>query len=175
MKKHIALLLALGVVSVQAASTDYPVFELWNKTDKPVYFAAASDKSPSNDKVMSEPLAMLAAGKRATVTSDQKDIIDMNKYTRLLITQDPESNTVMVYTFTPDKYMWVRVKEEKGQLVFGPQTGPLMGFLGNTEKGYPLDKNVKPADIKTQTLTRSFAQKAKKGVKGAFYKYTIGE
>jgi|SRR5579872_29955 hypothetical protein len=173
MKKYIAFLMTLGVVSMQGAALDYPPLELWNKTEKPLYFAIASAKSMSDDKVMSEPLTELPAGKYVTVKSDS-DLVDMSKYTRLLITQDPDAKSVTVYTFSPNKYMWVRVKEEKGSLVFGPQTGPWLGILGNTERGYPKDKNVTSADYKTETLTRSFAQKAKKAAKGLMYKYEIG-
>lgn len=175
MKKHIAFLMALGVVSMQAETLDYPPLELWNKTDKPLYFAIASTKSPSDDKVMSEPLVELPAGKYVTGKSD---LVDKSKYTRLLITQDPDAKTVTVYTFNPNKYMWVRVKEEKGKLEFGPQTGPWLGlgfaFSGDLERGLPKKDNITSSDYKTQTLTRSLTQRAKKAAKGLVYGYEIG-
>lgn len=172
MKKAFILMIALIAGAVNAASEFAPL-ELWNKTSQPLYFAIASTDKPTDDKVLSEPLTQLPAGKWVTADSD---IVKLNKSTRILITQDPKMQSVRVYTFPPtnSKHIWVRVKQDGSKLIFGPQTGPLLGFLGSLERGLPKDQNIDTSNYSEQTLTRSKWQQAKALAKRAFYRYKIG-
>ena len=164
MKNYIALLLVLVTVSALGAQ-DYPVFELWNKTDKPLYFVAGGEKTKAlNQALFSRPLIKLAAGKRA-ILKENNALVDKDKYTNVIITQNPNDSLVEYYTINSGTYMWLRVKEENGKVVFGPQTGPLNGLQGETERGYPLNKNVKSSDIKKLEINRSkmdMAEQSKK-------------
>ena len=137
---------------------------MWNKTDKPLYFVAASKENSSLDhSLFSRPLIKLAAGKRAILGTSKEDkaIVDKEgKYTNVIITQNQDASLVQYYTIKPDTYMWLRAKEESGKLIVGPQTGPMWGLMGETERGYPLDKNVKSSDIKKIDINRSKADMA---------------
>lgn len=145
MKKYMIPLSVLMITGIQAVD-NYPSFELWNKTNKPIWFAVSNRNASPQE--LSKNLEELGASKYLS-----KADIDNSKSTYLLIMQDRNVGNGTLYTFNPGKNMWVRVKEEKGKLLFGPQTGPLLGFRGITERGYPLDKNVKSGEYKEQMVT----------------------
>ena len=142
MKKYMIFLSMFIITVIQAD----PSFELWNKTDKSIWFAVSSKNT--NVAELSKKLEELGAGKYLSKTD-----LDITKYTQLLIMRDRNAGSGTLYTFNPGKNIWVRLKEEKGKATFGPQTGPLMGFRGVTERGYPLDKNVKSGEYKEQVVT----------------------
>lgn len=155
----------VSIFFIQLQAEDYPPFELWNKTSKPIWFAVLNTDNQSDDKIMSEPLIELPGGKYAIARSS---LIDIRNFTRLLIVENPDKKSVTVCTFNPNKYIWVRIKENKDNRFFGPQTGPLLGLLGSTENGYPLDQNVTNSDYRIERYTRSPEQEGMMILKRAF-------
>jgi hypothetical protein len=60
---------------------------------------------------------------------------------------------LVCYKFTPGKTLYIRVKGKKGDIEFGPQTGPYLGLTGKTERGYPKAQNVEKKNIQLASFT----------------------
>lgn len=122
-----------------------PNFELWNKTNKALYFSLGDSK---NDPI-NKPLQALQSDKYFTTR------VDMSQPTLLVIADGPIIGQAHAwhYQFTPNKTIYVRMKTEGGKYFFGPQTGPWLGLLGKTERGYSLKNNVTVADIRQRVLS----------------------
>ena len=146
---------------IPSLSTAQPNFELWNKHTQPVHYSVSN----SIQEASSKPLELLAPGKWTAAKN-----IDINKQTVIAIAPEklPESGQrIDVYLIRPGKNIFVRyglppekekVKEiikyllrrtsiEANGYLFGPQTGPLLGFRGITEKGHSLKNNLSKKDI----------------------------
>lgn len=148
-----------------------PNFELWNKHTQPLYYSISNSISEAQRK----PLQELRPGKWTEAKS-----IDINKPTTIAIALDkmPQPGQLMdVYTIKPGKTLFIRVglPAEKEKLketikklfnktsldadnyIFGPQTGPLIGFKGEglfsfetkglSERKYSLKNNFEKGDI----------------------------
>lgn len=151
---------SLGALSVANAQSKEPNFELWNKRNEPLFYAIGSTK----EEVRTQPFHELRAGKWV----DQRR--DLRKPTVIglaINTQPKKGDQIDIFTLKPGKDLYLRVglpsekeklKEkvkiilgkksfEQAQYIFGPQTGPLLGVKGITERGYPLKNNVTASDI----------------------------
>jgi hypothetical protein len=146
----------LGILyAINIAGAD-PTFELWNKVaDQLIYY-----KLEQNGKTVSGyALKKLEASKYEPVK------IDISKPTTLFInykdvTSKNHANWTEKIEFNRGKTIYVRLKKEKGKYIFGPQTGPLKGFKGVTERGYSLKNNVKESDYtRYEFIQQSEAEK----------------
>jgi hypothetical protein len=161
MKKII--LFALLSNSLHALSA-VPNFELWNKHIEPLYFKIADSPTAAAQGMYTE----IRPGKRFTTN------VDIAKPMAIGISRGKsplKGDTVDVYTFGTGKTLYLRfglpaekekIKEtiktflsrtsiEGDGYIFGPQVGPLLGFKGVTEQGYPLKNNVTKKDIRKET------------------------
>ena len=141
------LLLAGAVKSISAAD---PGFDILNKSTAPIYITLTNG-AKKFDKVL------------IPVWEKGKDIagainIDISKkHTSLSIYKSLSDQKPIVHTFTPNKTIYLTYD---GKL--RPQTGPWLGLLGVTEKGYPLKNNVKSADIIATKETEAIEEKEQK-------------
>ncbi|MBA3954529.1 J domain-containing protein [Candidatus Dependentiae bacterium] len=125
-------------------------FELWNKLSTPIYYSLGKSTINPKDEAKNYDLLKLDSTKYTYAT------LDLNKKNQLILSlQEPQINkplSVYLYEFTPGKTIYVRATAENNKLVFGPQSGPLFGLRGKTERGYPLGNNVKESDITTKVI-----------------------
>lgn len=169
MKLNTKFLMIIFCIAIGASKSSIadgqPNFELWNKHDQPLYYSISNSQQEATRK----PLSLVSAGKYTS------SAIDTGKQTFLAIAvgnQPSHGNMIDVYAINPGKTIYVRVglpaekekfKEiikkvfgrtahESKDYIFGPQTGPLLGFKGITEHNYSLSNNVKPQDITKSTL-----------------------
>ena len=145
MKRILIILIALACVQAQAARTykdirEIPNFEFWNKTANTLYFSIGD---PENNP---ESLALQPLPSDNFYTAH----LTISHPTYLLISDRPsqDAGVTWKYSIAPNKTMYVRMKQEGGKYIFGPQTGPWLGFLKKTERGYSLSNNVSSQDIK---------------------------
>lgn len=140
-----------------------PNFELWNKHIEPLYFKMADSPTAAAQGMYTE----IRPGKRFTTN------IDITKPMAIGISRGKsplKGDKVDVYTFGTGKTLYLRfglpaekekIKEtikaflsrtsiEGDGYIFGPQVGPLLGFKGVTEQGYPLKNNVTKKDIRKE-------------------------
>ena len=148
-----------------------PNFELWNKHTEPLYYSVSNSISEAQHK----PLQELRAGKWTTART-----MDTSKPTVIAVAlgKMPQPGQLIdVYTIKPGKTLFIRVglpaekekfKEtikklfgktslEGNNYIFGPQTGPLIGFKGEglfsfdlkgvSERKYSLKNNFDVGDI----------------------------
>ena len=143
-----------------------PNFELWNKHTNPVYYSISNSIQEASVK----PLELLQPGKWTPAIT-----VDINKPTVIAIVPDklPDpGQRIDAYSIRPGKTIFVRyglppekekVKEiikyllrrtsiEANGYLFGPQTGPLLGFRGITEKGHSLKNNLSKKDITKDSI-----------------------
>lgn len=151
-----SILVPLALYAVEqkkSAPKTTPNFEFWNKTEHPIYISLGY-ADPKTDKIIDDPLThdfkKIEAGKWAT-EEDLGFKLDLNNKTLLYIRASPEKphkdDRLLAFRFKPHKTMYVRLKKEKNQYVFGTQTGPLLGLKGKTQRGYSLKNNPQPGDI----------------------------
>lgn len=148
-----------------AKDTACPNFEFWNKLDKSVYFTiGAQDLS---GKTIDDPMRHIFLEEKPNQWANVR--IDQNKQTIFCykIGSAPtngersasdekevkKGDKLVCYKFTPGKTVYIRVKGKMGDIEFGPQTGPLLGLKGKTERGYPLGSNVKKGDKQLISFT----------------------
>ncbi len=157
--KNTLFIALFSFINIHAAQTE-PNFELWNKHQESIYFS----KGASIQELNKKPFELLRPGKWISQTIDNK------KPTVLAISvgKKPEpGNRIDLYTIKPGKTLYLRIglpaeKEKFKELlkaffgrfsiegdgyIFGPQVGPLLGFKGVTERGYPLKNNLGKDDI----------------------------
>ena len=139
----------LGISGLFAA----PNFEFWNKLNKPVYISVGDKNNSPYEKTFKK----VDAGKWTDASQQQTpsgyDINTQNETILLLSTTMPDQGTeIYEFKINPGKTVYARVKDASGSLGFGPQTGPLLGFMGKTERGYPLSGNFKASDFKTSNV-----------------------
>ena len=117
-----------------------PTFEFWNKTNQPLYISVG-DLQNNPEQI---PMLRLDSNKYYSLLRDIK------QPTYLLISDEPRitAKKTWKYYINPNKTIYVRMKKEGNAFIFGPQTGPWMGFLKKTERGYPLSNNVTQGDMK---------------------------
>lgn len=160
--KKIALLASI-IGSLHAQCT-IPNFELWNKHNEPVYYHLADSAVAAARGAFEE----LRPGKRTTQTLD----LSRPRAIAIKIGSAPtRGDKIDVYTLRTNKTLYLRVglpaekekfKEtikqflsrnsiEANGYIFGPQVGPLLGFKGVTEQGYPLKNNISKNDIQKST------------------------
>ena len=153
------------------SQTAQPNFELWNKHTQPLYYSVSN----STEQAQHKPLQELRPGKWTEAKT-----LDLSKPTVIAVAlgKMPEPGQLIdVYTIKPGKTLFMRVglpaekekfKETIKQLfgktsidadnyIFGPQTGPLIGFKGEgvfsfepkgiTERKYSLKNNFEIGDI----------------------------
>lgn len=163
MKRFALFILAVSTLSAHA---QIPNFELWNKHIEPLYFKMADSSAAAAQGIYTE----IRPGKRFTTNVDiAKPVAIGIKLGKAPIKGDP----VDVYTFGTGKTLYLRFglpaekekfKEtiksllsrtsiEADEYIFGPQVGPLLGFKGVTEQGYPLKNNITKKDIRKETRT----------------------
>ncbi len=156
----IQLLLSITLASLSAYGQITPNFELWNKHIQPVYYAIGTSKEEASKKPMQEI-------RPGTFLAETRDLTKLTSIA-LAVGKKPEAGQrIDVFTMLPNKNLYLRVglPSEKEKLketvktimgrksleltdyIFGPQTGPLLGFKGVTERGYPLKNNITQDDI----------------------------
>ncbi len=164
--------LILGAINISAELAQ-PNFELWNKHIEPLYYSISNSISEAQHK----PLQELRAGKWT-----QGKNMDISKPTVVAVAlgKMPQPGQLIdVYTIKPGKTLFIRVglpaEKEKFKetikkifsktsidadgYIFGPQTGPLIGFKGEglfsfetkgiSERKYSLKNNFDKSDIST--------------------------
>lgn len=158
-------LILIGIMpNIKGQEGEKPNFELWNKHNDSLYYAMGTDVQT----VLKGPFTQLRGGK--TVQS----VIDNTVPTILALhidTMPQVGQKVDVFTMAPGKTIYVRVNylpEKKitqiaknilgkrsyvlDNYIFGPQTGPLLGLIGNAnERGLSLKDNVTKRDIAYST------------------------
>lgn len=165
MKLNTIRILCIILVSHSAQSQTTPNFELWNKHIQPVYYSIGLSK----EEISKKPMQEIRPGKFVAATRDttQPTVI------ALAVGKKPEAGQrIDVFTMNRDKNLYLRVglPSEKEKLketiktflgrkslelqeyIFGPQTGPLLGFKGVTERGYPLQNNITQDDITKSSI-----------------------
>lgn len=161
MKKLALFIIACGTLHAQCA---IPNFELWNKHNDRLFYRIADSPSDAAQGTFTE----LRPGRRISATLD----LTKPRAIGIKVGSAPiKGQTVDVYTFTTGKTLYLRlglppekekVKEtikallsrtsiEADGYLFGPQTGPLLGFKGITEQGYSLKNNISKKDILKET------------------------
>ena len=142
-----------------------PNFELWNKHREPLYYSISNSLKEASAK----PLQVLRAGKWIAQTRT----IHKPTFIALSLGKAPmPGQPIDIYALKPGKNLYIRIglpaekekfKEtiknflsrnsiEGDNYIFGPQVGPLLGFRGITERGYPLKNNVQKKDIIKYTI-----------------------
>jgi len=165
MKFFTIQLVFITLASLSAYGQITPNFELWNKHIQPVYYAIGTSK----EEVSKKPMQEIRPGKFVAATRDTTQPTAI----ALAVGKKPEAGQrIDVSTMNRDKNLYLRVglPSEKEKLketiktflgrkslefeayIFGPQTGPLLGFKGVTERGHPLKNN-----IGTDGISRSWA------------------
>lgn len=160
MKKIAFLILAASNLSAQCV---IPNFELWNKHTDPIFYRIGDSPSDAAHGTFTE----LRPGKRISATLD----LTKPRAIGIKIGRAPvKSQTVDVYTLGTGKTLYLRVglpvekekfketiksllsrtSHEAEGYIFGPQVGPLLGFKGVTEQGYPLKNNISKNDIRKE-------------------------
>lgn len=157
--------LSLLIISIVAQAQTIPNFELWNKHIEPLYFKMADSPAAAAQGIYTE----IRPGKRFTTN------VDIAKPMAIGISRGKspaKGDKVDVYTFATDKTLYLRfglpAEKEKFKetikaflsrnsieadgYIFGPQVGPLLGFKGVTEQGYPLKNNITKKDIRKTSL-----------------------
>ncbi len=114
-----------------------PNFELLNKSKKTIQLTL-SDELVGLPKTKKSVTKDIASGKHWGYTTQK------NSKITLKITDGGTSNNYSIYT--PNKTTYLTYNPAKTPSLY-PQTGPLMGLVGNTESGLPLKNNIKSADI----------------------------
>lgn len=139
MKRMMYVLCAIATVFTLFGANDkqIPTFEFWNKTKDLVRIRI--DRSGKENEII-----WVNPNKYISKNFDISDPTTL--YINYLDTNEPDNWTEKII-FNPGKTMYVRLKEEKGEYIFGPQTGPLKGLRGITERKYPLKNNVKKEGI----------------------------
>lgn len=160
MKQIAFLILAVSALQSQCV---IPNFELWNKHIEPLYFKMADSPAAAAQGIFTE----IRPGRRFTLN------VDINKPMAIGIKlgkAPANGDKVDVYTLGTGKTLYLRVglpaekekfKEtiksllsrtsiEADGYIFGPQVGPLLGFKGVTEQGYPLKNNINKKDIRKE-------------------------
>lgn len=161
MNKLLLLTLGTGILNAQ---TNLPNFELWNKHTEPLYYRMADSPSAAAKGHFTE----LRPGRRIASTLDIAKPIAIG----IKIGKEPAAgDPIDVYTLATGKTLYLRIglppekekiKETIKELLsptsieadgylFGPQVGPLLGFKGVTERGYPLKNNITKKDIRKES------------------------
>ncbi len=151
--------------SVMVTSAADPNFELWNKHIEPIYFNRADSPAAAARGQFTE----LRPGRRVPLTINiKKPTVIALKIGKMPVAGD----RIDVYTLEPNKTLYIRVglppekekvKEtikailsrtsiEADGYIFGPQVGPLLGFKGVTERGYPLKDNITKKGIRKESM-----------------------
>jgi hypothetical protein len=146
----------LQEVQKDLAKKNYPNFELWNKLNVPIYYSLGRWELGGRVEVDPRSLDFLELAPEKWTHAN----LDISKRTYVYLSigstkpqvQNPEHQGSAILCFVIDprdkagkflpKTMYLRIKKEKKVYEFGPQTGPWKGFLGHTERGYPLKYNV---------------------------------
>ena len=134
MKKSLVFLTLLCGAFVHARPAEVPVFEFWNKTERVVSITITNEGYLVNSSIAVAPGEWYGTW------------LDVSSPTTLQV-KPVAIGPVQSYTFTIGKNIFVRLKEENGKYILGPQTGPLMGFTGSTERGYSKKNMVTESDI----------------------------
>ncbi len=123
---------------------DQITFELWNKTSKPVIFSLIHE----HDLLIRESRQELP---RITVPSAEaysEEGYDLNDNTYIYFYKLEDSvSPFKAYRIWAGKPIYVRVKEQKGKFIFGPQTGRFRGIARSTDSGLKRKNNVTKKDI----------------------------
>lgn len=148
------------------AQSEIPNFELWNKHDESVYYHLANSPTAAAQGTFLE----LPRGRRVTLKLD----LATPRAIGIKIGKAPaKGDKIDVYTLATNKTLYLRVglpaEKEKFKetiklflsrnsidadgYIFGPQVGPLLGFKGITERGYPLKNNISKNDIRKEAKT----------------------
>lgn len=114
-------------------------FEIWNKSSVPFYFDLKQTAAPFHEIKALNPHSRSFAN------------INLQLPTELLLSKNSAGTNGTIYTFSPDKTIYVRIKENGKQ--FGPQTGPFLGIKKKTETGFDLSNNISENDIKAKVGT----------------------
>ncbi len=112
-------------------------FELLNKSKKPIQLTISNVLVglPETQKTVTIDIA---SGKHWNYNTQAKSKITLK------ITDGTSSINAIIYA--PNKTAYLTYNPAKTPSLY-PQTGPLMGMVGNTESGLPLKNNVKITDI----------------------------
>ncbi len=116
-------------------------FELWNKLDKPIHFKIVQEGSQEGNSIITvQP---------NDVYSLKTDEIDASVPNTIYFypASSPMAQAFKAYKISPNKSMYVRVKEKKGNFIFGPQTGAFLGIARSTDSGLAKKFNVTKNDI----------------------------
>lgn len=160
MKKIILFALITNFMYTQSA---IPNFELWNKHTEPLYFQIGDSPTTAAQGIYTE----IRPGKRFT---SNVDIAKPMAIGIKLGKAPAKGDRVDIYTLGTGKTLYLRVglpaekekfKEtikaflsrnsiEADGYIFGPQVGPLLGFKGVTEQGYPLKNNITKNNIRKE-------------------------
>ena len=149
----IALGVMVSTVGMCMGAADAPNFEFWNKTKGTLHVRYGSELSKSGARynLSSKKLVPYSADR---YMSDQ--IGDNDKFVAVQFSKSStgareaymiERKSIERDNKTVYETVYVRVKESKGKLLFGPQTGPFGGLRGKTERGYSLKNNVTSSNI----------------------------
>lgn len=160
MKQNINIIVLMGFLFIFPLINAQPNFELWNKHTQPLYYSISNSIKEASTK----PLQELRAGKWTAQTRN----LSKPAFIALSLEKEPLPGKLLdTYALKSGKNLYLRVglpaekekfKEtiknflrrnsiEGDNYIFGPQVGPLLGFRGITERGYPLKNNVQKKDI----------------------------
>lgn len=162
--KFFLFFLGFSTISM-CAQAPIPNFELWNKHTEPLYFQMGDSPSAATQGIFTE----IRPGKRFALNVD---ILKPMAIGVKLGKAPAKGDRVDVYTLGTGKTLYLRVglppekekfKEtiksflsrtsiEADGYIFGPQVGPLLGFKGVTEQGYPLKNNITKNDIRKEAM-----------------------
>ena len=161
MKKIILFAFITNFMHTQSA---IPNFELWNKHTEPLYFHIGDSPIAAAQGIYTE----IRPGKRFT---SNVDIIKPMAIGIKIGKAPAKGDRVDIYTLGTGKTLYLRVglpaEKEKFKetikaflsrnsidadgYIFGPQVGPLLGFKGVTEQGYPLKNNITKNNIRKES------------------------
>lgn len=162
MNRYLFFLIPFYALNICA---QHPNFQLWNKHIEPLFYRIANSPSAA----AKGPYSQLRPGKRTASTID----LATPHVIGIKIGRAPVAGDVIdVYSLGTGKTLYLRVglPPEKEKLketikaflsrtsieadgyIFGPQTGPLLGFKGITEYGYPLKNNINKKDIRKESM-----------------------
>ena len=156
----IVLCIFLNFFNLSQSQVRVSNFELWNKHIEPLYYSI----SKSTQEASKKHFELLRPGKWIP---KQVDISKPTVFAIALGKQPQPGQRIDIYTIPQGKTLYTRVglppekekfKEiikdlfkrasiESDGYIFGPQVGPLLGFKGITERGYPLKDNFSKKDI----------------------------
>ena len=154
-KFKVSLFAVLLIGMVRCAANDAPTFDFYNKADKTV-------------TVKMVPAIVPVGGQKVLPTREYTVTPKKHLFSQQLEHNVPEGETAVALEVNYDGSVYrYKITKEEGQTVyvsfgrkrigiFGrkrvplnlyPQTGKWKGFKGETEAGFPLDKNIEDSQI----------------------------